>query len=408
MNPGDPVFKVLNCAKKDKKIWNILNNLRICDLKSLSEVAGKENFNTSHISLPATTETEILCDEKSQELFSEWSSIIAKFKNRLSNNYKLVHGKNIFVFYISMWDRFEFFSPSFDCIIEEKFRIWLRHLEGKFIYKALGSNESNVLIDFNSLETFRVEEKCVFIGSNQNWGHWIYDYLPQIVLAEALQSLNQVKFVFGKLDECQLKSLKSLGIEEDKIINLETITQGNGVVRFFRFDDILLLPPVAKSTGLHYLRERFHAGLEPIKDQFKRIFISRRLDYPKHRIANIDEIERVFLDQGFTVVRNMKSLSYHEQFQILHDADVVAFVSGAEFGNVAFLPSNAKIIVLLAAYFVNIKKNLELIDAQLIPYLFSSGLKTTLIAGKSLNNNDFSTHALAYYDPEHVREMISM
>jgi hypothetical protein len=408
MNSKDPIFKILNYSRGDTKIWDFLNKIRLCEIISPFELAKRDGLKVTAVALPVPREAEIFCDSFSAALIAQWDAIITEYKEKQTPEYNIIQCNNLKICYISSWDRFELFSSSYDCIIEDSVRLWLKHLEGKLIYKTLTSDGSAVVIDFNGLLDFRVKSKSVFIGSNQNWGHWLTDCLPQIALASALPNAEDISYVFGKMDENQTKCLELLGIKEDQVINLENASQDESFVKFFNFDDIMILPAVSKASGLAYLQNHFSGLLTRKSSCAERVFISRRNDFPRHRIANLDEIERTFSDNGFTIINDLKTKPLLEQIEIFQNAKIVAFVSGAEYGNLAFVSPKAIIIILISAYFINIKNNYDLIKVQLIPYIFGSGLKIVLVSGNPIDASDSSTYALCHYDFKNVKSMIDL
>ncbi|MGE3274325.1 MAG: DUF563 domain-containing protein [Vicinamibacterales bacterium] len=182
----------------------------------------------------------------------------------------------------------------------------------------------------------------VFPRKLRNFGHWLLDYLPQVV---ALRHLAPGAIVLlppglGGFHAATL-ALTGVGDGEGRPWEGERLTAGR----------LLLLDHDGRLGGgrpLSLLREMQTALGAPPQPPApgERLYVSRR-DARKSRrwITNEKAVEGVFARHGFRILR-LSLCPLPEQVRLFRDARVVAGVSGAGLSDMVFAPAGAHLIVL--------------------------------------------------------------
>ncbi|HEY1039665.1 MAG TPA: glycosyltransferase family 61 protein [Bacteroidia bacterium] len=191
-------------------------------------------------------------------------------------------------------------------------------------------------------EKNRSSEKCILVydhWSMINYYHWMIDSLPRLWLAkknlgDALILLpeNAPAFITNSLKYFDDARIKHIGKTETLL-----------------FDKFYLQNYAAASGHQHkgLLKEIRNKILTKVPDKFdyKRIYVSRAKQV-KRKIVNEDEILKLVLDRGFTVVY-FEDHSLEEQIQLMKKAQVLVSGHGANLTNMMFMPEKASIFELI-------------------------------------------------------------
>ena len=81
---------------------------------------------------------------------------------------------------------------------------------------------------------------------------------------------------------------------------------------------------------------------------FDRIYVSRS-KAKNRKIVNNDEVETIFMNNGFEVL-NFEDYSFFEQVYLMKHCKILAGVHGAGFANIAFMPENSSLFELIKVY----------------------------------------------------------
>jgi hypothetical protein len=176
----------------------------------------------------------------------------------------------------------------------------------------------------------------------RNFGHWLLDYLPQVVALRRVAPEAAV-LVPDPVARFQRATLALVGVADDQIRpwNGEPVTA----------ERVVLLEHDGRMGGgrpLALLRD-MHDVLQrsvPASKRTRRLYISRR-DAKRSRqwVLNQQAVEAVFAERGFEVL-TMKGMPLDEQARLFADAHIVAGISGAGLSDLVFSAPGTHLVVL--------------------------------------------------------------
>ncbi|MFN3076340.1 MAG: glycosyltransferase 61 family protein [Alphaproteobacteria bacterium] len=197
--------------------------------------------------------------------------------------------------------------------------------------------------DFREIE---FDEPTIFVPSNTNYAHFLIDHIPQVMACDRVAETRGLPIAFFDMRLFQYEMLEYLGISPDRVIDVK---QRLAPVRdkvIYRFRQAVVPSPVPYAVAYRWVREAFLSRLPKRKSKLpRRIFLSRRNAYPKHRILNDTEVGEYLAGRGFTVV-TPDTLSIAETVEMFSRAEIVVTPVGAGMLNYVFLPPQATIIFL--------------------------------------------------------------
>jgi hypothetical protein len=195
---------------------------------------------------------------------------------------------------------------------------------------------------------------------SNNYYHWIAEFLSRFWIIDKFPEYKDLPLIIDEhLHPNLLEALKLVNSDNRPLI---TIRYGEGyrVKKLIIPSKPVFMPPNLKKgvsltythyavspTGIAFLREKLDVERRASNHRRKkRIYVTRRAG--KYRkLLNEEEIERLFTNYGFIVVRP-ESLTFHEQIELFSSAEIIAGPAGAAFTNIIFSSSSAKIILLHA------------------------------------------------------------
>jgi Glycosyltransferase 61 len=188
--------------------------------------------------------------------------------------------------------------------------------------------------------------KAFLLGGCPNYSHWLMDYLPRLSLWRDDVPL----LINGGMRSFQIESLQALGVEADKLRELE-------YPNAYLFQSLLFpslnsswssAPPLSLQPSIiQWLRSRFESLFE-MGSARHRIFITRAGERggPGRRLLNSGEIEDIARKYDFEIVA-CETMSFVEQVKLFSQASVVAGVHGAGLVNIVFAPKETRVIELI-------------------------------------------------------------
>jgi capsular polysaccharide biosynthesis protein len=219
---------------------------------------------------------------------------------------------------------------------------------------------------------------CIFVGSKQNFGHWLFDFLARLYYLPHDQIAGK-KFVFGKLSAFQKECLPYFGIDLDQIVEMDQEDLPVRVASDYFFEHLTLLPVPPKLIAATFLHQRF------VRDRHsagpRRVYLSRGRYRPRHRVENEDEIVAFLQSQGFHICYP-ETLTVRQLIETLSNAEIVVTPYGATAANIIFCPQDTISIILLTDSWnepIEVR-NLE----NLRPYA-SYGYRAIRVQGKAVN-----------------------
>ena len=166
-------------------------------------------------------------------------------------------------------------------------------------------------------------------GASSNYGHFMFDALPAIVLFLPLAKAGLLKFVFPPLKNWHADILSLLGIGSDERIEVEGFARFDRAYYFSYLDHYLHWPGLGARIARDFLRAQLRTlNLSPSTE---RVFLTRRGQH-KRALINAKEVEHLFSRNGFSVFAPEAVLPRH-QLAMLANAPLVAGISGAAWGN---------------------------------------------------------------------------
>lgn len=189
---------------------------------------------------------------------------------------------------------------------------------------------------------FDLEAPGIVLPSTPNYWHFLVDVLPKLLIREQNPALADLPAYLYDLRGYHYEMLELAGVPRDKAIDLKPQVDPPPKGRaLFRFHNGVVPALVPYPAAYRWLRETFLPHVRPDRPaRPKRIFLSRRGAYPKHRLANDAEIGEMLAGYGFEVVQPEK-LSVLETVELAADAEIVVAPIGAGTANHVFLPPNA-------------------------------------------------------------------
>jgi hypothetical protein len=388
-----------------------LEGIKICSVKNPAEWAKDNGFKTIQVTLDIHS---AIPKRVPEDIFPHLQKGIEKYLSTLDNDIQVIFTENVLLCLSSyglrpsdpVYPYFYLFSSLNDIVIEEKF--WLPFVVGRegSMFRAINADSSMMLIDFSKSRFKKITDdyRHVLFGNNINWGHWMLDFLPRIAVYDKLPGKRDLKLIFSLLTQNQRDCLNLLGIDDSQIVELDVFR--NEVIRY-HFDNLVYLPGVPRPGALSYLRRRFADAVDGSVPgpKPKLVYISRRQEAPRHRIANIDEVEICFENSGFCILENLGTMPTKDLVFKLSEARVIVLPFGAELGNIALCRDDAVVIALVPEAYI-LGTDVDLVNIQTTQYFFGSGLSTVFVLGKTLNPEDNSHDALAIYDLETLKRSI--
>lgn len=183
-----------------------------------------------------------------------------------------------------------------------------------------------------------VEVRCVHLGGDHNYCHWITRNLVKLGLLEGTPDETLPLLVNADLRRHQQEFLELLAIPDERLIKLER----PALVRCRELVVPTNLTNHGKmGIGTQWLRRQLAHCMEPAPP-CERLFVSRR-DATVRRLINEAEIEAALAPFGFaTIVPG--EMTVREQIRRFSRAQVIVGAHGAAFGNLVFAPPGARVI----------------------------------------------------------------
>lgn len=273
-------------------------------------------------------------------------------------------------------ERFDVFSAS-DMLVYDDY--WLPWISWIGPFGALSPDRRRFQISFEGAEERSVAGRHMFIGSRGNWGHWLLDFASKLVHLKDYPGDEAVPLVFGPLGKGHRNSLRHLGVAEERIVEMPL---HHGRFTRWRFENLEIIPEVPKPQAFHFLRGAFAAS-RAAEPGPKRVFLSRKSQFPRHRVANGREVTALLEKLDFTVVE-IETLPFAEQLRVLQDAEVIVLSFGADIGNLAMCNPDAACVMLISQEYGR-TLDPELVRREAISAVFGNGLPTVPVYGTVLD-----------------------
>ena len=195
----------------------------------------------------------------------------------------------------------------------------------------------------HSISTTKVD-KAIFAGTAQNWFHFVIEVLTKIVSIESDKNLRVV--LPSNLEETQYEAVRLVSGQEPLVSSMfESILVDNV---FFCEDGIPSSIVDISHLGQELLQIRSRV-LDQIKNVYdsstrKKIFVMRKPGLGRP-LQNRTEVKNLLISRGFDCVYP-EDLSFSQQVQLFHRAEILVIESGAAMTNVLFCNEKTQVIEL--------------------------------------------------------------
>ena len=238
-----------------------------------------------------------------------------------------------------------------------------------------------------------VIEKAIFLGGNgcANYYHWLIEILPKLEYLDDLPNYADYPLLVSN-DVYQIKNLRAAlsALVPDRAVvivnskanhiakNLVYINAPNECPFNLQRKQVQLPSDFYfRKSSIDYLRKKLIKNdLFSASRTKQRIFLARR---PGRRSYNQDEVFNVLEPLGFRTVF-MEELSFHEQIELMLNAEVVAGPTGASWTNIIFCAPGTKCLCWMAeeqAGFAAFSNLVALVGADMRYVTYRAGVNTT-------------------------------
>ncbi|WP_158280245.1 glycosyltransferase family 61 protein [Azospirillum sp. TSH100] len=186
-----------------------------------------------------------------------------------------------------------------------------------------------------------IPEPAIFVRSTPNYWHFMVDVLPMLIACTRIPEAQDLPVILFDVREYQYEMLELIGIRRERIVDMRHTLGQEGTFSLYRFDRAVVPSPVSYPVAYRWLREAMLGRVRPGRGPLpRRVFLSRRNSYPKHRIANDAAVGDLLAAYGFEVVPP-ESLNVLETIELVAQAEIVVSPIGAGTSNHVYLPPNA-------------------------------------------------------------------
>ncbi len=248
-----------------------------------------------------------------------------------------------------------------------------------------------VLVD-NICEPIIIE-KAIFLGGNgcANYYHWLIEILPKLEYIDELSNYTDYPLLVSE-DVCSVKNLRDAlnALNPDRAI-VSVKSRTNHIVQNLVYINApnecpfnlqrkqVLLPSdfYFRKSSIDYIRRKLIQNVHAANaSKRQRIFMARR---PGRRDYNQDQVFSILEPLGFHKVF-MEELSFHEQIELMSNAEFIAGPTGAAWTNLVFCRPGTKCLCWMAdesAGFSAFSNLAVLVGADMHYVTYRAGVTTT-------------------------------
>ncbi len=181
-------------------------------------------------------------------------------------------------------------------------------------------------------------EPAIFVPSTPNYWHFMVEVLPMLMACATLPETRDLPVILFDVRNYQYEMFDLVGVARERIVDMRKSLESEGAQVLYRFRQAAIPSQIPYPVAYRWLREAMLPQIAAARgDLPRRVFLSRRSSYPKHRIANDTEVGALLARYGFTVVLP-ETLSVLETVALIAQAEMVVAPIGAGTSNHIFLP----------------------------------------------------------------------
>jgi capsular polysaccharide biosynthesis protein len=249
-----------------------------------------------------------------------------------------------------------------------------------------------------------------------NYFHWVIEAIPRLWIVDQFPELDNLPLIVDDgLYPQQLEILQKFNTKKRKLVfvkrrgayRIKNLVYPSSLSFMHDNTDHQVLydkDAVISPLAIHYLRDKLLNDSSLSLRPRRKIFVSRK-SLPTRKfqanrgLLNSDEIENLFLEQGFEVI-HPEFLSFANQLRIFSEAKIIAGPIGAAMTNLIFAPQGCKVFMFshyrpqVNYYFFN----------QLADY---SGVQLSYILGQEvIKDVDYKIHNPFSLDKTKITQVI--
>lgn len=187
---------------------------------------------------------------------------------------------------------------------------------------------------------------CAVCSISDNYGHWLFESLPNIM--EALEGHADVKVLLPGAEKDRRPFVEEslrLALGDRRFENVRLYA-----MQPQRIDELVLTtmprdPYFVPPWILESLRRWFGRHLSPAGNSTRRVYISRR-GSPKRRMDNEEAIESYLVTSGYDIVRS-EDLSFLDRLRLFSECGVIVGPHGAGMANIAWCSPGTRVVEIL-------------------------------------------------------------
>ncbi|WP_341992862.1 glycosyltransferase 61 family protein [Azorhizobium sp. AG788] len=184
-------------------------------------------------------------------------------------------------------------------------------------------------------------EPTIFVRSTPNYWHFMVEVLPMLIACAQVPEARDLPIVLFDVRDYQYEMFDLIGVARERIIDMRRTLGPEGVQALYRFHRAVVPSQVSYPIAYRWLREAMLPQVRPGRGPLpRRVFLSRRNSYPKHRIANDAAVGDLLAGYGFEVVLP-ETLSVLETIELIAQAEIVVAPIGAGTSNHLYLSPRA-------------------------------------------------------------------
>lgn len=186
-----------------------------------------------------------------------------------------------------------------------------------------------------------IPEPAIFVQSTPNYWHFMVEVLPMLMTCAQVPEARDLPIVLFDVRGYQYEMFDLIGVARERIIDMRHTLGSDGVQALYRFRQAVVPSQIPYPIAYRWLREAMLPRIRPNRGPLpRRVFLSRRSSYPKHRIANDAAVGDLLASYGFEVVLP-ETLSVLETIELIAQAEIVVAPIGAGTSNHVYLPPRA-------------------------------------------------------------------
>jgi hypothetical protein len=214
-------------------------------------------------------------------------------------------------------------------------------------FPEAGAAAFDLRLDFDVVE---INQPHLYSVSRDNFGHWIYDAMPRLLATQRyFPAVADLPLVFDKILPDFPDYLDLFGFSN----NPRTILPRNGKANvIYRFDELYVPAMLPALDGSSLLQQATATAAHALpKGGLKRLYLSRDLLAPRHRVTNEDEMQAHLEQRGFEICRP-HLMGAQETIRLMQQAEILVLPYGASLGNLPLANPGAQIIILAPSFLV--------------------------------------------------------